>query len=139
MSIHAPFDTEFAAPRCFPVPDRTLDAPDNGSLTLDEVAKVEQACTERARDEAETNDPKFAEYVNGGMVAMSDVSVILSLLAKGTAESHCDAMLASDRIVEAWIEYRVDAMEQDEYDAITREVLELDLEEGYVDSYEAPV
>lgn len=139
MTIHAPFDTEFA-PRCErAIPERSLDAPDNGSLTLDEVAKVEQACTERARDEAETNDPKFAEYVNGGMVDMSDVSVILSLLAKGTAESCCDAQLASDRIVEAWIEYRVDAMEQDEYDSITRKVLELDLEEGYVDSYEAPV
>ena len=114
-----------------------MDPQDAPSLTHDEVNLVEQAIEEFAREEAESNETEFSEYVCGGMVNLSDVSVILSNLAKGTEDSCIEAKAAADRIIDDWVRYRVDSMPQHERAEIERRVLERDLEEER-DDYEAP-
>jgi hypothetical protein len=84
---------------------------------------LQQALEEKARDEAESNDPKFAEFIASAAIDMSDVSVVIAETVKGSDDSYLNALNAAGRIVADWIVFRVNSMPAWERDEVKRKLL----------------
>lgn len=92
-------------------------------LSVAEQNMVEQACEERAREEAEANAPRFAEFLASNRIDMADVSALVSYTLQGNDESYMYAYSCAERLAGDWIRYRVGTMPQWERDEIEEKVL----------------
>jgi hypothetical protein len=84
---------------------------------------LQQALEERAREEAEQNDPKFAEFIASAAIDMSDVSGLIAETLKGSDDSYMEAYNAACRIAADWITFRVNSMPALERDEVKQKLL----------------
>lgn len=85
--------------------------------------RLQQALEEKARDEAESNDPKFAEFIASAAIDMSDVSVVIAETVKGSDDSYMNALRAACRIVDRWVTFRTNSMPTWERDEVKRKLI----------------
>jgi hypothetical protein len=88
--------------------------------------RLQQALEEKARDEAESNDPKFAEFIASAAIDMSDVSGLIAETLRGTDDSYMSAYKAACRLVADWTTFRVNSMPAWERDEVKRKIIEED-------------
>lgn len=86
--------------------------------------RLQAALEEKARDEAESNDPKFKAFLLSHSVDMGDVSSLIASTLKGTDDSFTDAYNAARRLAADWIVFRVGSMPEWERDEVKQKLLE---------------
>ena len=83
----------------------------NRELSNDEINAVQEYLERKARDEAEANEPDFAEYA-ADELTNNEVGALVVAVLTGDMEKMHAVRYVADRVVRDWTDYRTGEMDE---------------------------